>query len=293
MTRDVDDELRARLHEAAEAHRPDRARILARVERGMAERAGADGRAPRRPASPRPAFGRLRIAGVTAAVAGVLTVGGFAVAAAVREEPRTPQSTVSMPPAPAPTATSRPPVSPATPTTGPEDEPTDGAQRPGPTTAAPPSNGPAPGPSAPSAPSNRTSGATDGPLWSDGSVDPHSNEFWAQSNVTLKTTAALSALTVRLQVAQNGQVASTGAWRSLPEQDFTLTVEERDGFLVYTWVLKEGRTVPAGEWVFAGQYDHRRGARDAADDRYTATATTAAGAESLAVSGDFAPHGDD
>ncbi|MEU7053292.1 hypothetical protein AB0A67_34025, partial [Streptomyces eurythermus] len=34
---DVHDELRARLHEAAEAHEPDRARILARVERGMDE----------------------------------------------------------------------------------------------------------------------------------------------------------------------------------------------------------------------------------------------------------------
>jgi hypothetical protein len=31
----VPDELRARLREAAEAHEPDRARILARVERGM------------------------------------------------------------------------------------------------------------------------------------------------------------------------------------------------------------------------------------------------------------------
>ncbi|EHN76720.1 hypothetical protein SMCF_3762, partial [Streptomyces coelicoflavus ZG0656] len=32
---DVDDGLRSRLHEAAGAHRPDRARMPARVERGM------------------------------------------------------------------------------------------------------------------------------------------------------------------------------------------------------------------------------------------------------------------
>ncbi|MCX2183641.1 hypothetical protein KV205_24380 [Streptomyces sp. SKN60] len=291
MTRDVDDELRARLREAAGAHRPDRARILARVERGMAGPAGAERGARRRPAA-----GRLRLAGVTAAVAGVLAVGGFAVAAAVKEEvPTPPQGTVSMPPAPSsPKETDRPPVVPTGPTPGATDGRTDAPKQPDRTTAAPPTTTPLPGgdSSASAPPPGGTSGVADGPLWSDGSVDPHSNAYWAQSNITLKTTAELSALTVRLRVAQTGGVASTGAWRSLPEQDFALTVEERDGFLVYTWVLKRGRTVPAGEWVFAGQYDHRSGGRDATDDRYTVTATTSAGAERPSVSGDFGPHGD-
>lgn len=76
------------------------------------------------------------------------------------------------------------------------------------------------------------------------------------------------------------------AWRSLPEDDFTLTVAEKDGFLVYTWVLKDGRTVPKGEWVFAGQYNHERGGRDAKDDAYTATAATKS--DELAVKGGFA-----
>lgn len=40
MRRDVHDELRVRLHEAAEAHEPDRERILARVQRGMADPSG-------------------------------------------------------------------------------------------------------------------------------------------------------------------------------------------------------------------------------------------------------------
>ncbi|RRR76929.1 hypothetical protein EHS43_29500, partial [Streptomyces sp. RP5T] len=133
------------------------------------------------------------------------------------------------------------------------------------------------------------SGVENGPLWSDGSVDPHSNEFWAQSNVTLKVAEQLTALTVELRVAQNGGVTDSGAWRSLPEDDFTLTVAERDGFLVYTWVLKDGRTVPKGEWVFAGQYNHERGGRDAKDDRYTATATAKSG--DLAVRGGFAAQG--
>jgi hypothetical protein len=128
-------------------------------------------------------------------------------------------------------------------------------------------------------------------LWSDGSVDPHSNEFWAQSNVTLKTTKRLTSLTVRLRIRQTGGVESTGAWRSLPEDDFTTTTTERDGFLIYTWTLKQGRTVPAGEWVFAGQYNHDRGGRDAKDDDYAAAAT--AGSRRPSVAGDFAVHTDD
>ncbi|MGI5374463.1 hypothetical protein ACQEV2_09480 [Streptomyces sp. CA-251387] len=272
MRRDVHDELRAKLHEAAEAHEPHRERILARIERGMAEQTRPDHRATRPPV-----YGWFRVATATAAVAGVLAVGGYAVASAVKED--TPQQTVatSPTPTPSPDATSRAPVPPApTPKDTPESRETTGA------------------PAQPTAPARppAAKGEEDGPLWSDGSVDPHSNDFWAQSNLTLRTSEQLTALTVRLKVAQTGGVTSTGAWRSLPEDDFTLTVEEKDGFVVYTWVLKEGRTVRPGEWVFAGQYDHERGGRDAKDDSYAMTAT--AGGEQLSVAGDFASHdGDD
>ncbi|MFE9168637.1 hypothetical protein [Streptomyces kebangsaanensis] len=283
MRQDVREELRARLHEAAGAHEPDRARILARIERGMAGRA-RPGRRLTRPA----AWGWLRVAGATAAVAGVLAAGGYAVASAVKDDPGPDRQTVASSgtptPTPSPDATSRAPVPPAGPTPG-----SDAGQ----------------GSATPRTSPSRTSGGTasatarppagtgapeqDGPLWSDGSVDPHSNDFWAQSNVTLKTSVRLTALTVRLKVAQTGGVSSTGAWRSLPEDDFTLTVEERDGFLVYTWALKPGRTVPAGQWVFAGQYDHARGGRDARHDSYSMTAT--AQDEPRSVAGDFAVHG--
>ncbi|MER5940709.1 hypothetical protein ABT121_25670 [Streptomyces sp. NPDC001928] len=275
MRRDVHDELRARLHEAAEAHEPDRERILARVERGMAEQTRPDHRATRPPV-----YGWARVVTATAAVAGVLAVGGYAVASAVKED--RPQQTVatSPTPAPSPDATSRAPVPPApsadrTPERTPDSRETSEA----------PTRQPTATPEAPAA-----KGGQDGPLWSDGSVDPHSNDFWAQSNLTLRTSEQLTALTVRLKVAQTGSVTSTGAWRALPEDDFTLTVEEKDGFLVYTWVLKEGRTVRAGEWVFAGQYDHERGGRDAKDDSYAISAT--AGGEQLSVAGDFAAQDD-
>ncbi|MFB7655621.1 MULTISPECIES: hypothetical protein [unclassified Streptomyces] len=229
--RDADAELRARLRRAAGAHEPDRARILARVERGMA---AGDGTGPHRPARALP--GWARVAGATVAVAGVLVAGvlvagGHLAASTVGED------------APAPRPVAAPP----------------GSREPG----------------------------SRGPLWSAGAVDPHSNEFWAQSNITLRTSAPLTALTVELRVAQTGSVTSTGAWRSLPEADFTFTAGERSGFLVYRWALKPGRTVPAGEWMFAGQYNHERGGRDARGDRYSATATAASGRHS--VEGGFTP----
>ena len=272
---DVHDELRARLHEAAEAHEPDRARILARIERGMATEPHADHRATR----PR-LLGWVRVVSATAAVAGVLAVGGYAVASAVKDD-APPQRSVAVSPtptAPSPDATMRPPVHSA----APQPSPPDHSDAPSASATA------TPGSSASATAPVTARDEQDGPLWSDGSVDPHSNEFWAQSNVTLKTSQKLTALTVRLKIAQTGGVSSTGAWRSLPEADFTRTVSEQDGFLVYTWVLKEGRTVGKGQWVFAGQYDHERGGRDAKDDRYTVTGT--AGGEQYAVTGDFAAH---
>ncbi|MDQ1039493.1 hypothetical protein QFZ75_005909 [Streptomyces sp. V3I8] len=254
--RDVrDDELRAGLRDSAEAYEPDRARILARVERGMAGGESAP-RSTTRPSAP----GWLRVAGATAAVAGVLAVGAYTVASAVRDG--TDEQTVAVTPGP-----DRTPRTPA----------------PGKAPLPPNRTSPSASASAPSA------GTEDGPLWSDGSVDPHSNDFWAQSDVTVKTGRRLTALEVVLKVRQTGGVTSSGAWRSAPEEDFTATVAERDGFLVYTWVLKPGRTVWPGEWVFAGQYDHDRGGRDAGDDRYTVAAR--ADGEQRSVAGGFARTG--
>ncbi|WP_217544149.1 hypothetical protein [Streptomyces sp. GbtcB6] len=272
---DVHDELRARLHEAAEAHEPDRARILARVERGMA----AQGRPNHRATLP-PVFGWVRVVSATAAVAAVLGVGGYAVASAVKDPPTEKTVAVSPTPSASPDATSRPPSRTAAP-------PASGVPSKNSSPKASPTPSSTPKASAtPVAPVAK--GDEDGPLWSDGSVDPHSNDFWAQSNVTLKTSGQLTALTVQLKVAQTGGVSDAGAWRSLPETDFTQTVAEQDGFLVYTWTLKPGSKVAVGEWVFAGQYNHKQGGRDAKNDTYTITGTAAG--KQYAVTGDFATH---
>ncbi|WP_428934349.1 hypothetical protein [Streptomyces sp. ACT015] len=271
--RDAHDRLRARLREAADAHQPDRARVLARIERGMARPGGHPPRPDRSSAR-----GWLRVAGAAGAVAGMLALGGYAVASAVRDDaPR--ERTVAVSPTPAPSR------DPAGPTSSPGGDPSPGV---------PPDGGAASrAPAAPSAPASASApsadGERDGPLRSDGVIDPHSNDFWAQSDLTVRTSAQLTSLTVELSVAQTGGVSSTGAWRSLPEQDFTQTARERDGRLVFTWVLRPGRTVPAGSWVFAGQYDHERGGRDAGGDSY-AVSGTAAGVR-YAVRGGFAAGG--
>lgn len=276
--RDVHEKLRARLHEAAGTHEPDRARILARVERGMSEQTRT-GRLDHRSSRP-PVFGWVRVVAATTAVAGVLGVGGYAVASAVKED-TPPQKSVVATATPSPDATSRAPAPPPDPSPS------------APETSREASRPPSRTPSATATAEAPTagSGSEDGPLWSDGSVDPHSNEFWGQSNVTLKTSTELTSLTVRLKVRQSGGVTSAGAWRSAPEDDFTTTVVEQDGFLVYTWVLKPDHTVWPGEWVFAGQYDHDRGGRNAKDDGFEITAT--ADGRQRAVTGDFAAHEDD
>ncbi|MGC4948205.1 hypothetical protein ACLQ2N_18665 [Streptomyces sp. DT224] len=221
-----DEELSGRLREAAEAHRPDRARMLARIERGMA---GGDP-VPRSVRPPRAVRPWLRVAGTTAAVCGVLAAGAFAVTSAG-----------------------------------------DGDRARGGQVAS------APSPAAKSPAARDGLRPEDGPLWTGGVVDPHSNAYWAQSNVTLRTTEPLSALTVELRVALTGGVNSTGSWRSLPEPDFTVSVNESGGFLVYRWTLRAGRTVPAGTHTFAGQYNHAEGDRDATGDYVIAHAVRAAG----------------
>ncbi|MEU9234444.1 hypothetical protein [Streptomyces subrutilus] len=142
-------------------------------------------------------------------------------------------------------------------------------------------------PSAPSTPSTPP-GTQDGPLRSDGAVDPHPNPYWSQSTITLHTGAPLAAMTLEVRVAQTGGVASTGAWRTLPEDDFTLTTTDEGGALLYRWTLKPGRTVPVGQHVFAVQYNHAPGARPVAGDAYAVAAASATG-QRHTVAGTFRP----
>ncbi|MFG3054735.1 hypothetical protein ACGFZP_27800 [Kitasatospora sp. NPDC048239] len=259
----MNEHIARQLREAADAHQPDRARMLARVQRGAAG-----------PAVRHRARSGLRswpgVAFAALAAACALATGGLAVAGIVPWTPP-PDTATTAPADPSPTATPTPTRS-APPTAAPA-----------PATTAPPTATPAsprPTPSASSRPQN-------GPLWSEGSIDPHSTVYWAQSNLALRTTQPLTSLTVELRITQTGEVRDTGNWRTLPVDDFTITVQESGGALVYRWVLKPGRTVPAGQHEFAAQYNHATGVRGSANDGYRVDAQSAGGPAS--VWGGFQP----
>ncbi|MDV5149625.1 hypothetical protein R1T08_37315 [Streptomyces sp. SBC-4] len=202
-----EEQLRRELREAGLAHQPDHARMLARVERGLAAPPQASLRA--RAAVPWTSRRWPVAAAVALAVAGVVGVGGLAVTTLDR---------------------------------GP---------------AAPASELPAPGPVAEAT----------------GSMDPGSNRWWAQGDLAVTTETPVSGLVVDVRVARTAGVVSTGHWRTRPAEDFTVTVTEEPGALVYRWTLKPGRTVPPGRHVFAVQYNHAEGVRDASADTYTVVLT--------------------
>jgi hypothetical protein len=258
----VNEEIDRRLREAAEAHRPDRARMLARVERGMA------GPAVRHRARPFARSGtRVALAGLAAA--GILATGGLAVAAIVATSSPSPTVTT---PATSPTVSSPHPTSARPTPVAPVPVTTPGSARPTPPTASP----------SPTAGESRN-----GPLWSAGSVDPRSNVYWTQSNLALKTTQPLTSLTIEIRIVQTGGVKNTGTWRTLPSGDFTVTVQEAGGALVYRWVLKPGLTVPAGSHEFAAQFNNGAGGRSTAGDGYRVDARGSGG--SASVRGGFVP----
>jgi hypothetical protein len=261
----VNEDITRQLREAAEAHRPDRARMLARVERGMA------GPAVRHRARPFARSGtRVALAGLAAA--GVLATGGLAVAAIVATPSPSPSATVTTPATPSPAVSSPRPTSPRPTPVAPAPATTPGSSRP-----TPPTTSPSP-----------TAGESqNGPLWSAGSLDPRSTIYWTQSNLALKTTQPLTSLTIEIRIVQTGAVKNTGTWQTLPSDDFTVTVQEADGALVYRWVLKPGRTVPAASFEFAAQFNNGTAARSAAGDGYRVDAQGSGG--SASVRGGFVP----
>ncbi|MFF4188285.1 hypothetical protein ACFYZ9_34320 [Streptomyces sp. NPDC001691] len=263
----MNEEISRRLREAAEEHRPDRARIVARLE----QRTVAPAVGHRRPFIALP--GR-RAALAAFATAGILATGGLAVANIVAGPAPPPRPTAPVVPPPA-----------TSPTPSPGSHPSGTA----PSSASPApslgSSAPGTAPSASASSSRPTPQAggrvRNGPVWSEGALDGHSTIYWAQSNLVLGVAQPLTSLTVEMRVAQTGAVRNTGNWRTLPADDFDVTVQESEGFLVYRWVLKPGRTVPPGQHEFASQYNHATGVRVTSGDTYRVDAQTSGGAFDL------------
>jgi cytoskeletal protein RodZ len=239
------DDLRRRLRETAEAHQPNRDEMLIRIERGMARSAGPD-RSFRR----RKQTSWIKVSLATLAVVGVTGLGGLAVAAGMQQ--RAPQPT---PPAV---------VAPTGETVGVTPSPRASTAKP-PPTASP----------TPSRPPTTTAKTADSPIAARGTIGPNSNIYWAQNDLTIDVAQPLTTLTVEIRIAQTDGVQHTGEWRTEPADHFTVSVAPADGFLVYRWTLKPGWTVPALQQVFAAQYNHKTGKRDASKDTFRVETTVA------------------
>jgi hypothetical protein len=250
------DRVRAALRAEAAVHQPDRAAILARIERGKATldpaRASRTGR--RRAA--------VRMAGIGMTVLAVLGLSVAVTWAAVGTDVlRKPAHGPIMAPGPAsgtPEAVQSPAI----------------ASRPQSASHAPRS--PAPSPS--------IRGTQQSFLRSSGAIDANSIDNWTQASVTVVTSDTVTALVVTVRIAGSPNLASTGAWSTVLAEFLVTTVEQHPDGLVYRFALKPGVTLAPASYVFAVQYNHASG-RDASRDTYQVAAT--AGAGRAEVSGGF------
>jgi cytoskeletal protein RodZ len=227
--------------------------MLVRIEQGMAR---SDGSHRARSVHRRKRTSWLKVTLATLALVGVTGLGGLAVAAGMQQQ--APQPTTTTPAVVAPTgdtasATPSPRASTAKPsaTASPTASPTPSRQ---PTT---------------------TAKTADGPIAASGTISQHSIIYWAQNNLTIDVAQPLTTLTVEVRIAQTAGVQYTGNWRTQPPDDFTFSVAPTDGFLVYRWTLKPGQTLPALQEIFAAQYDHKTGKRDASKDTFRVETTVA------------------
>jgi hypothetical protein len=286
-------ELPERLREMAGAHRPDRERMLARVERGMAapdlgrkhgHEHGATG--PRRDRPPAP---WMRVTAVAAAVAGAIGLGGLALGAlsgggSPGQSVVTSGGTSPSQPPPAASGTSGPGTahSALAPHRGKarrgHRSPGSGHGRGGSTASpgsTPPSAATAPTGNGGSGDNGAANGGrpaappAGGGLTSAGSLDPHSNAYWTESDVKLTNARSLTSLSVTLRIARTDGVGDNSSFTSAPGTTAAVSVE--GGYLVYRWTLDSGHTLAPGSYTFAGQFNHSDSARDTGGDSYTVT----------------------
>jgi hypothetical protein len=256
----------------AEHPHPDLGSVLRReAERHVADRDAMLTRIVQRRSEPAPGRWTRTLRPAAAAASVVVTlVAGFAGIrlAGDRSQPeRTPAATDgSSAPTPSPTAEPSPSPSKAGPP--PRGKGDGGGKRPGAgNTAVTPSWQP-----------------VNGFLSSVAVIDGHSVGTWAQGNITLTTTETITALEVVINVTKTKGVKDAGKWSTVPETMITSTVTDEKNVLVYRFSLKQGTLAP-GSYVFAAQYEHADGDRDAASDTYGALAT--AGTKQVTVTGAF------
>jgi hypothetical protein len=127
---------------------------------------------------------------------------------------------------------------------------------------------------------------TPGAIWADGSV-PDSDDAEGRSDITVKVREPMLALEVTVRVAPTAGLTGLGGTHDVTGAAVeTSVVRERDA-LVYRFRLTAG-PLRAGTYVFTARYAYAdRDGRDAGGDSYAVTATTAADATAVELSGDF------
>ncbi|GIE26969.1 hypothetical protein Ait01nite_000140 [Actinoplanes italicus] len=251
-----DDQLRSALRSEAATHRPDRDAMLDRITTAAMQDTGHRRRGP-----------RVRVAAAVAAVVVVFGGGGVGTWALAggddREEAAPAPTAAPVTTAPSPVNTDPVSLTPTTPaTTKPTPARTTPSSRP---TTAKPSPTPTRG-----RPGNTR--VEQGPLWSDGSVDPDSGDTQGASIVTLKTTAELTSLEVVIRVARTDGLASRGGTKQTPGASVTTRVDEEPGAYLYRFTLSSADTLAPGTYTFTAKYTYPSGGRDAGGDTYEATA---------------------
>jgi hypothetical protein len=234
-----DDLLRDSLHEALDAHTPDRTAMLNRI-------------AANRAAGIRPRGRFLRLAGSGLAVLTVLGLGGVAKWALADQSPSTPAApppaTASATPSPSTVATATAPTSRSV-TSHPRAE-------------APPAT------TAPTPSASLVRGHPGDTQVDKGSLSSTSAVSAAGSTVTLKAAADLTELDLTIRMPNTPGLAPDGF--DSPADTVTATVTKQSDALLYHFVLRAGSTLTAGTYTFTAKY--AGGARNTAGDTYEAYA---------------------
>ncbi|WP_100445141.1 hypothetical protein [Glycomyces xiaoerkulensis] len=255
-----DDEMRERLHMAAEEFRPDADRMWERVAAGAREPSMVKAR-PIRSRVPHLSIATgLAVVLITAMV----SVGYWLEPAS---EPVPPGEATSSGPGPRPTS----------------EAPTGAESESGPTSEDPSDSATSPEVT----PERRQPVDELDCCRIDAYVNDGSNEWWTQTDLVLDSSETITDLTVELHVVQREDLEYFEAWTTADQFFGEPDVFERDGFLVYRWTLLDGEELEPKEYTLAAQFSHGSGSRDSGGDYFVLEAESETGSGSIV--GDVRP----
>jgi hypothetical protein len=102
------------------------------------------------------------------------------------------------------------------------------------------------------------------------------NNYGGQERLAITNTAAISALTITVHVAQTSGITYASQYGSFPTGAVTQSETTAQGALVYTWVLNSGKAIPAGYqggMVYA-QFSGNGSTHAMSGDSWTVTSTS-------------------